>query len=141
MRGVPQRIAMNPVRTLILAAVAIVFSWFLIKALERMGPPPRFYPTSGLATWYTSRLTATQERLDDASFTCALRRRDFGKWYKVCNAGNGKCVAVRHNNWGPSWYLFNQGRIVDLTKGAFSQIADLEAGVIKVTLSEYVPGS
>jgi rare lipoprotein A (peptidoglycan hydrolase) len=42
---------------------------------------------------------------------------------------------------GPDWYLFNQGRIVDLTKGAFSQIADLKAGVIKVTLAECDPAS
>jgi len=106
------------------------------NALERSVPLAQFYPHRGYATWYTSTLTATGERLDDASFTCAMRRRDFGKSYQVCNEANGKCVTVRQNNWGPCWFLFAQGRIVDLTKAAFTQLADLKTGIIKVKVSE-----
>ena len=108
----------------------------LNNAMERAVPLVQFYPAQGFATWYTAPLTATGEKLDDASFTCAMRRRDFGKYYQVCNDANGKCVVVRHNNWGPYWILYRQGRIVDLTKAAFSRLADLEEGIIKVRLSE-----
>jgi len=94
------------------------------------------YPKTGMASWYSARITATGERFDDNDLICALRKKDFGKHYKVCNTANNKCVAVRHNNFGPSKYFYNQGRIIDLSKAAFSQIADLEEGIIEVTIVE-----
>ena len=65
-----------------------------------------------------------------------MRRRDFGRYYKVCNLSNNKCVVVRHNNFGPSKRLFDKGRIIDLSKKAFSEIADIKDGVVKVSLEE-----
>lgn len=108
----------------------------LNNALEGGAAPVQSYPTQGLATWYSAALTATGEKFDDTSFTCAMRRRDFGKYYQVCNDANGKCVVVRHNNWGPCWILYARGRIIDLTRAAFSQLADPKEGVIKVRISE-----
>jgi rare lipoprotein A len=102
----------------------------------RIAPPPSQYPSKGTASWYVSPLTATGERYDPESLTCAMRRRDFGKRYRVCNPENGRCVEVRHNNWGPYWVLYNRGRIVDLSRRAFSEIADLEKGLVPVTVTE-----
>jgi rare lipoprotein A len=94
------------------------------------------YPSAGKATWYTALITATGEHLDNDSLTCALRKKDYGKYYKVCSTDNGKCVVVRHNNFGPRKRLFRQGRIVDLSRKAFSELADLETGIINVTVTE-----
>jgi rare lipoprotein A len=94
------------------------------------------YPTQGQASWYRARRTASGERFSDKEFTCALRKRDYGKYYKVCNRDNGKCVVVRHNNFGPSEKHYNKGRIIDLSKAAFHSLADLKKGIIRVTVTE-----
>ncbi len=94
------------------------------------------YPTTGIASWYSTHTTASGEKFNDNDSTCAMRRYDFGKFYKVCNVANGKCVVVRQNDFGPSKYLYDKGRIIDLSKKAFSRIADLEEGIIKVTIEE-----
>lgn len=92
------------------------------------------YPARGTASWYSSRITATGERYDGNDLTCAMRKTDFGGFYKVCNLDNDKCVTVRHNNFGPSGRMYSQGRIIDLSRGAFAQIAELDDGLAKVTV-------
>jgi rare lipoprotein A len=94
------------------------------------------YPKTGTASWYSARRTATGERFDGVDLTCAMRKTGFGKYYKVCNADNGKCVVVRHNNFGPAKYLYAKGRIIDLSKAAFSNIADVEDGIVPVSVEE-----
>lgn len=94
------------------------------------------YPKMGKASWYSAKITATGERFDGNEPTCAMRRTDFGKRYSVCNTANDKCVIVRHNNFGPSKNFYDKGRIIDLSKAAFSRIADLEEGIVKVTIEE-----
>ena len=93
-------------------------------------------PRFGLASWYGApweRLnvfTASSEVFSPYKFTCATRDYPFGTYLKVTNLKNGKWVIVRVNDRGPASYL--KHRIVDLTKVAFSQIADLKEGVIPV---------
>lgn len=94
------------------------------------------YPKSGIASWYSAKRTATGEQFDSRSLTCAMRKTGFGKYYKVCNTGNNKCVVVRQNNFGPARHLFARGRIVDLSKAAFSRIGDLRDGLINVAIEE-----
>ncbi|HOW36096.1 MAG TPA: septal ring lytic transglycosylase RlpA family protein [Candidatus Omnitrophota bacterium] len=94
------------------------------------------YPTTGEAAWYVVKLAATGKRHNNYGLTCAMRKNDYGKYYRVCNTENGKCVVVRHNDFGPGIRLYNQGRIIDLSKMAFSRIADLKKGVIPVTIEE-----
>ena len=65
-----------------------------------------------------------------------MRKIDFGKHYKVCNIANNKYVIVRHNDFGPSKRSYNKGRIIDLSRRAFLQIADLKDGIINVTVEE-----
>lgn len=96
------------------------------------------YPDEGIASWYTASCTATGEIFDENSLTCAMRRRDFGGYYKVCNIENAKCVIVRQNNFGPTKPYFRKGRIIDLSKAAFSQIADPELGLVKIKISDNV---
>jgi rare lipoprotein A len=98
------------------------------------------YPAVGLATWYNPRRTASAELFHRGELTCAMRKRDFGKYYLVCNMENNKCVQVRHNDFGPAFYLFVVGRIIDLSRDAFSKIGALRKGVIRVRIGEIYPG-
>lgn len=94
------------------------------------------YPKQGKASWYAPRRTSSGQKISQGDFTCALRSLDFGKYYRVCNVANDKCVVARHNDFGPSKSMYLSGRIIDLSKPAFSQIADLKEGIIEVTVNE-----
>ena len=97
-------------------------SWYSEESCKREG-------TSGV--W-----TASGEKFFDDCDTCAMRSRDFGKYYRVTNIRNNKSVVVRHNDFGPNRTLYEQGRIVDLSKGAFRKIANLRDGVVEVKIEE-----
>lgn len=81
----------------------------------------------------TSRRCYTHGRLVAAS-------RDFRRWstVKVTNLANGKSVEVLITDFGPDKGEFPE-RILDLSSYAFSQIADLETGVIYVKAEWPVP--
>lgn len=96
-----------------------------------------FYPKQLTASYYTNEAgiyTASGEKFNENKLTCAMRRRDFGKYYKITNRENGKSVVVRHNDFGPNKRLHDKGRVVDLSKQAFKQIAKLDKGVIKIRI-------
>jgi len=118
---------------------SLLFTWLVVVFLAACAdnnPVIGIYPKTGKASWYFAKITATGEKFDSNDLTCAMRKTDFGKRYKVCNIANNKCVTVRQNNFGPSKYFYDQGRIIDLSKAAFSRIADFDEGVIKVIIGE-----
>lgn len=119
---------------------AILICLILLWGFQYKKHVKRFYPVTGLATWYNPRHTASGEWYRKGELTCAMRKRDFGKYYLVCNLANNKCVAVRHNDFGPAFYLFAIGRIIDLSRDAFSKICDVKKGVIRVRIGEIYPG-
>lgn len=87
----------------------------------------------GKASWYGNehhgRLTASGERFDQNAMTAAvLSRSQFGT-YRV--TANGKSVTVKANDTGN---FSKYGRIIDLSKGAFSAIADPDLGVVSVCI-------
>lgn len=92
------------------------------------------YKETGMASYYASkfqnRKTASGELLNNNSMTAAHKTLPFGTVVIVRNLNNGKSVKVRINDRGP----FIKGRIIDLTKTAFSQIANLDKGVAKVEI-------
>jgi len=92
------------------------------------------YPRTGIASWYDPSLTSP-ELFKKWGVTCAMRKTDYGKYYRVCNLANNKCVFVRHNDFGPSAGMYRKGRIIDLSKPAFRKIADLNHGLIQVSVS------
>ena len=87
-----------------------------------------------MASYYAKkfhhRKTASGERFDNYAMTAAHKTLPFGSKVKVTNSNNGKSVTVRINDRGP----FVKGRIIDLSRAAFSQIADLDRGVVKVEI-------
>jgi len=95
----------------------------------------------GKASWYSMRdrgvlkTTANMEIFNDKELTCAMWDIPFGTLLKVTNLENGKAVIVRVNDRGPAKRLVRKGRIVDLTKKAFSRIASLKKGLVKVEIT------
>jgi len=72
------------------------------------------------------------EIFDEKQLTCALWDVPFDTLVEVTNLNNGKSVIVRVNDRGPAKRLVKQGRVIDLTKEAFSKIADLRKGLIPI---------
>ena len=92
------------------------------------------YKETGKASFYAmkfqSRKTASGERFDQSANTAAHKKLPFGTKVKVTNIKNGKNVIVRINDRGP----FVRGRIIDLSRSAFSSIGNTSAGVIDVKI-------
>ncbi len=78
----------------------------------------------GAASWYahTGTMAAANPWLP------------MGSYVKVTNMDNGKSVIVKINDRGP----FVPGRIIDLDRVAFAEIASVGAGVINVKMEEVV---
>lgn len=92
------------------------------------------YTESGKASYYAlkfqSQKTASGELYDKAKKTAAHRKLPFGTKIRVTNTKNKKSVIVKINDRGP----YVKGRIIDLSRSAFSRIARLEAGIINVKI-------
>lgn len=63
--------------------------------------------------------------------TCAHKTLPMGTVVTVTNLGNGKSTSCKVADRGP----FVEGRIIDLEKGVFSNIASTSTGVINVSIS------
>lgn len=79
---------------------------------------------------YQFRQTASGERLNQLSKTAAHRTLPFGTRVKVTNLDNDRSVVVKVNDRGP----FVDGRVIDLTRSAFSRIGNTESGLIDVEI-------
>ena len=79
---------------------------------------------------YQGRQTANGERFNQNARTAAHKTLAFGTVVKVTNRKNGRSVVVRINDRGP----FVKGRIIDLSKSAFSAIANRRLGVVEVVV-------
>jgi rare lipoprotein A len=92
------------------------------------------YTEIGKASFYgmkhQNKKTASGELFNQNLRTAAHRNLPFDTRVKVTNVENGKSVVVRINDRGP----YVKGRIVDLSKSAFSSIANPASGVIRVKL-------
>jgi len=95
----------------------------------------------GTTSWYSESdsyilaTTANMESFDDKKLTCAAWGFPFNTYLKVTNIRNGKSVIVRVNDRGPARRLFKEGRIIDLTKTAFSRIENLDRGLTHVKIT------
>jgi rare lipoprotein A len=95
---------------------------------------------TGTASWYSqqspgiNKRTANNEVFDDSQLTAAMWEVPFNQLVRVTNVTNRKSVIVRINDRGPHKRLVAKGRIIDLTRTAFSAIASLEKGLISIEL-------
>lgn len=96
----------------------------------------------GNASYYTERdnwlnghnKTANGEYYNENALTCANNKHKMGTLLRVENLKNNKVVICRVNDRGG---FHKYERVIDLSKRAFSQIASLKSGVIKVKITPY----
>lgn len=90
------------------------------------------YDEVGLASWYgdafNGRPTATGERFDMHAMTAAHKTLPLPGLVEVTNLANGRSVILRVNDRGP----FVDNRIIDLSRGAASELGMLQQGVGRV---------
>ncbi len=110
----------------------IVPASFLVAALAA---PAQAVSRCGTASYYGpgfhGRTTANGERFNRWGMTAAHRNLPFGSRVRVVNQENGRSVTIRINDDGPHV----PGRIIDLSEGAFAQIASTGDGLAKVCIS------
>ncbi|MBU1006513.1 MAG: septal ring lytic transglycosylase RlpA family protein [Candidatus Omnitrophica bacterium] len=113
---------------------------FLSVAMNAIAVDSSTVIYKGIASWYSEddpgvlNTTANMERFDDTKFTCAMWDIPINTILKVTNIENGRQVFVRVNDRGPAKRLVREGRIIDLTKAAFSSLSDPETGLIQVSV-------
>ncbi len=111
-------------------------SLFLITMLTLVLPATAQHPLilSGEASYYgvstNGTVTASGEPLNDDASTAAHRTLPFGTKVKVTNVRNGRSEVVRITDRGP----FEQGRIIDVTKGVAEKLGFLHKGVASVKI-------
>lgn len=92
------------------------------------------FTESGVASYYgdkhQGRKTSSGEIYKHALKTAAHKKLPFGSKVKVTNIKTGKSVVVKINDRGP----YVKGRVIDLSKSAFSAIGNTSAGLINVKI-------
>lgn len=95
-----------------------------------------FCQKSGNASFYHDKYNG-KKATDGSIFyqtalTCASNVYKLGSQLRVTNQENGKSVIVKVTDRG----AFKLPRLIDLSKLAFSQIASLKQGIVKVLVEE-----
>ncbi len=87
----------------------------------------------GLASWYDDQgqRTANGEIFNQRAMTAALPSIALNSVVEVTNLQNGQKIQVRINDRLPP---IHRGRVIDLSKAAFSKLASLSTGLIDVEL-------
>ena len=80
---------------------------------------------------FHGRTTASGELFNMNAMTCASNTHKMGTKLLVTNKENGKSVVVKVNDTGG---FKKYGRTLDLSRGAFSKIANIQSGIIKVNI-------
>ncbi len=122
----------------ILSCVLLVYATLLLSGCSatatKADAARAGYKETGKASFYAmkyqSRKTASGEIFDQAAYTAAHNTLPFGTKVKVTNVKTGRSVVVRINDRGP----FVKGRIIDLSRSAFSRIGNTSAGLIDVKI-------
>ena len=118
------------------ALVFICIFFFIVIAHAQTIPSPAtasYYTYKSCIREGTSGVwTASGEYFDENALTAAMWKVPFGTKVKITNLRNGKSVIVRINDRGPAKRLVRQGRMIDLSKGAFMKLASLKKGIIEV---------
>ncbi len=93
---------------------------------ENIGPPVQ----DGISSWYAFGLP------EPDALTCASRTFPRGTYLRVVDLGNGSSMTCLVNDYGPAIWT---GRIIDLSRGSFEQLAPLGTGTIPVQISVATP--
>ena len=97
-------------------------SWYSIASLKRDGQ------------WkITKGVMANGKKFQDEKFTCATRDYELGTYLKIIDNKTGKSIYVKVTDRMSKRF---RGKRIDLSKRAFSKIADLKQGVIRVKVEK-----
>ena len=95
-------------------------------------------PLTGIASWYgkekAGQIMANRHPFDPEAMTCATYAYPLGTTLRVV-AGH-RSIRVLVTDRGPAQRL---GRLIDLSRHAFAQLAPLNVGLITVTVSVVTP--
>ncbi len=113
-------------------------TFFILLSVLFIFTPAIQSENHSVASWYgggekLNKYTANGEVFNSNTLTCASWNHAFNEKLKVTNAINGKSVIVRVNDRGPAKRL---GRTIDLTKAAFSKIANPGKGLAFVKIKK-----
>lgn len=116
-------------------ALSILFSFLpLVVGSSAVHNYQNKHALQGKASWYGGifhgRTMANGEIFDKYELTAAHKTLPFGTKVLVINRNNQKEVEVEITDRGP----YIKGRIIDLSRKAFEEIADLDEGVISVEM-------
>lgn len=120
--------------------VTIIFYVFMLSITDGKTLTASWYSVGSCLLEGGTGIMANGEMLDDKKFTAASWDYSFGTNIKVINLINGESVTVKICDRGPNRRLYRQGRVIDLSKAAFAQIADLKIGVIPIRIEEVKDG-
>nr|WP_245256539.1 septal ring lytic transglycosylase RlpA family protein [Bartonella tamiae] len=99
--------------------------YFLSVIIIVLFPISSFASECGNASWYALHSkTASGEMMNPSAMTAAHKTLPLGSKIRVTNQRNGKTIIVRINDRGP----FIRGRVLDLSKGAASQLGFIQSG-------------
>lgn len=116
--------------------VTVLFStlWGCSTVQYKSDPQLIGYTEKGQASYYSMKYqfskTASGELFNQLALTAAHRTLPFGTKVRVTNLKNDKSVVVKINDRGP----FVNGRIIDLSRNAFSTIGNTDSGTIDVRI-------
>lgn len=114
-----------------LALAAILFSLTApAQAHTRCGEVSHY----GYGDGYGGRRTASGSTMNPWAMTTASPGLPMGSRLRVTNRNNGRSVVVTVNDRGP----YYGGRVLDLSYGAFSQIANPGSGTASVCYTRLV---
>ena len=85
---------------------------------------------TGISSWYAFGLP------EPDALTCASRTFPRGTYLRVVDLANGLDMTCLVNDYGPAIWT---GRIIDLSRGSFEQLAPLGTGTIPVQISVAIP--
>ena len=107
----------------------VVFGVLILIASISFSSSLMAAPQTGIASVYSSELTANGEYAHAFALTAAHRTLPFGTMVEVTNVRTGRSVVVRINDRGP----FIPGRVIDLTPAGARAIRS--SGLASVTLT------
>lgn len=104
----------------------IVFSILLTVSIQTMAATASYYGGK-----FHGRTTASGEVFNKWAMTTASNSHKMGTKLEVTNKANGKSVIVKVNDTGG---FKKYGRTLDLSRGAFAKIANINQGLVKVKI-------
>ncbi len=95
--------------------------------------------TKGLASWYgeahRGRLMANGHKFNPDKLTAASWFYPLGSRVRVTSPNPRRSVVVTITDRGPAKGLVQDGRVIDLSRGAFEKLAPAEIGLVDVTVN------